>query len=245
MLASACSRGGRRRDEAVAHYCAGVLHENQGQPARAVASYRRMLAAAEAAQDPSCEAIAHNCLGVSLLLLGEAERSALHHERHLELCDSLSRFAAHLNLGLARAALGELEAAVGCFREALRHSIRSGTLAAESTACGNLAHACRMTGDTETARASLERYLRLTSSLRDERGEVDAHMRFGALALDSGDLRDAGTHFETALGIASAAAPSIEAQLAVNETKIDLGMAAGQQQFDEFMASAFRRDAFA
>ena len=46
MLATACRRVGRHRQEAIAHFSSGVLHENSGAPARAIGAYLKMIAAA-------------------------------------------------------------------------------------------------------------------------------------------------------------------------------------------------------
>jgi tetratricopeptide (TPR) repeat protein len=240
MLAHACRRAGKLKEEAVAQYCSGVLLDNAGQRAKARDCYARMLAAAQACPDDgaarAARMVAHNRLGVNLQALGDHERAVMHHQAHLELADAPGRFVAHLNLGLAQAALGELEEAGSNYRHALRSAIRAGSMQGEAVACGNLALVGKQSGDLETARACLDRYLQLAEALSDSVGAVEAHHRLGDLAAELGDLQGAGSHFESALSITSA---QPEQQAALNATKIEIGLAQGQLQFSEWMLTGF------
>ena len=89
-----------------------------------------------------------------------------------------------------------------------------------------------MTGDFETARACLDRYLQLTEVLADSLGAVEAHQRLGDLASEIGDMQSAGAHFESALSITTA---QPDAQKQLNATKIDIGLAQGGMEFSEFL----------
>ena len=243
LLAQACRRAGRLKEEAVALYCSGVLYDNAGQRGRAKECYARMLAAAQACPDDgssrAARMVAHNRLGVNLHALGYPESAMAHHDAHLELADASGKFVAHLNLGLAQAALGELDAAATNHRHALRFAIRSGSMQGEAVACGNLALVGKQSGDLETARACLDRYLQLTEALADSAGAVEAHHRLGDLAAELGDLQEAGSHFESALNI-TASQP--DQQAALNQTKIEIGLAQGNLQFSEWMITAGRVD---
>jgi len=240
MLAAACRRAGRLKEEAVAQYCSGVLYDNAGQRGKAKEAYSRMLAAAQACPDDagsiSARMVAHNRLGVNLQALGDAASAQAHHNAHLELADLAGKFVAHLNLGLAQAALGELDAAATNYRHALRSAIRSGSMQGEAVACGNLALVGKQSGDLETARACLDRYLQLTEALADSAGAVEAHHRLGDLAAELGDLQEAGSHFQSALAIT---ATQPEQQTALNQTKIEIGLAQGGLQFGEWMLTGF------
>ena len=125
-----------------------------------------MLEAAEAAEDSIGQAVAHNCLGVALLRMRQPALAAQHFVRQLDLSDISGKFSGHLNLGLALLEVGEVEEAQDNFRDALRHAVGSGSPTAESVACGNLARSAKLAGDVDTARACLDRYLRLTNSLK-------------------------------------------------------------------------------
>ena len=240
LLAQACRRAGRLKEEAVAQYCSGVLYDNAGQRARAKDCYVRMLVAAQACPDDgasrAARMVAHNRLGVNLHGLGDHGGALQHHEAHLELADAAGKFVAHLNLGLTQMALGLLEPAATNYRHALRSAIRSGSMQGEAVACGNLALVGKQSGDLETARACLDRYLQLTEALSDTAGAVEAHHRLGDLAAEIGDLQGAGSHFESALTI-TATQPDQQAALA--QTKIEIGLAQGNLQFSEWMITGF------
>ena len=105
MLACAFLRSGRRREEAVAYFCCGVLHENAGKLSKALQSYRRMLHAAEAAEDDATQMIAHNSLGVNLHNMGKYVLAAVHHARQLDLADEAGKFSAYINRGLTQVTL--------------------------------------------------------------------------------------------------------------------------------------------
>ena len=156
-------------------------------------------------------------------------------QAHLAMADSAGQFVAHLNIGLAHAALGRLDEASRGFREALRSAIRTGSMHGEAVACGNLALVGKQAGDLETARACLDRYLQLTEALADTAGAVEAHQRLGDLATELGDVQSAGAHFESALSI-TAAQP--DAQAALNATKIEIGLAQGNMEFSDWMMTA-------
>ena len=181
--------------------------DNSGQLSRAKECYLRMLVAAQSCGEDAASraalSVAHNRLGVNMHALGDFEQAMVHHEAQSELADPPGKFVAHLNIGLALAALERLDESAEHFREALRSAIRSGSMHGEAVACGNLALVGKQSGDIATARACLDRYLQLTEALADTAGAVEAHQRLGDLASFEGHLREAGEHFECALSITS------------------------------------------
>ena len=62
MLAFACKRAGKTRDEARAYYSEGVLCDNLGWYKAAIKCYKQFLAIIG---DHHSEALAYNCIGVS------------------------------------------------------------------------------------------------------------------------------------------------------------------------------------
>ena len=66
---------------------------------------------------------------------------------------------------------------------------------------------------------------RLAEALSDSAGAVETHHRLG-------DLQAAGSHFESALTITST---QPEQQAALNQTKIEIGLAQGNLEFSDWM----------
>ena len=233
MLAAACHRAGRRRDEAIAHYCTGVLLDNQGLPARANVAYERMLQAALHCGDARARAVAHNHLGVNLHALGQFGGALESHKLHAEVADTAGKFVAFVNVGLAHAELGEHADAAEAHQQALRLAIRTSSQQGESLACANLALAGRGVGDLEMARSCMERRVQLAAALKDTKAEAEGLKALGRLAVEAGDLEQAGAHFEQAVSAAEAD------ELALNEAKVELGVNNGQVGFEEWMAAHF------
>jgi len=105
ILAFACRRAGKSRDEGRAYYSTGVLFDNLGKYKQAVESYKKFLQVCKAIGDVHGEALAYNCIGVDYMKLGETEpnfyRDAIdYHTRHKEVADVAGKFLAHINLGI-------------------------------------------------------------------------------------------------------------------------------------------------
>ena len=73
---------------------------------------------------------------------------------------------------------------------------------------------------------------RLAEALSDSAGAVETHHRLGDLAAELGDLQAAGSHFESALTITST---QPEQQAALNQTKIEIGLAQGNLELSDWM----------
>ena len=105
ILAFACRRAGKSRDEGRAYYSTGVLYDNLGKYKLAVESYKKFLQVCKAIGDVHGEALAYNCIGVDYMKMGETEpdfyRDAIdYHTRHKEVADVAGKFLAHINLGI-------------------------------------------------------------------------------------------------------------------------------------------------
>ena len=105
ILAFACKRAGKSRDEGRAYYSTGVLYDNLGKFKAAIEQYRKFLQVCKAIGDVHGEALAYNCVGVSYMKLGEQEPSAYQdaiefHSKHKEIADVAGKFLAHINLGI-------------------------------------------------------------------------------------------------------------------------------------------------
>eukprot|EP00741_Cyanophora_paradoxa_P006135 tig00000944_g5948.t1 len=205
MLAEACRRGGLLSQEATIYYNRGALLDNQGKYDRAILEYEKFLSLCRRLNDIEGEAIAYNALGVDFQMLGGAGtyKAIQYHLKHLEVADMAGKFTAHCNLGLSYAALGEQEKAAVHHRHALRIAVRSADLLGEAVACGNLGASVR--GDAGTARACLERHVRLGETLGDGRGQAEGMQRLGEIALEGGEREEAARCFEEAMAVAARA----------------------------------------
>ena len=105
ILAFACRRAGKSRDEGRAYYSTGVLYDNLGKYKLAVDQYKKFLQVCKAIGDVHGEALAYNCIGVDYMKMGENDsqfyRDAIdYHTRHKEVADVAGKFLAHINLGI-------------------------------------------------------------------------------------------------------------------------------------------------
>ena len=73
ILAFACKRAGKARDEGRAYYSTGVLYDNIGNYRKAVTHYDKFLKVCIAIGDSHGEALAYNCMGVDFHKMAEAE----------------------------------------------------------------------------------------------------------------------------------------------------------------------------
>lgn len=73
ILAFACKRAGKSRDEGRAYYSTGVLYDNLGKFKDAIGQYQKFLQVCRAIGDVHGEALAYNCIGVDFMKLGEIE----------------------------------------------------------------------------------------------------------------------------------------------------------------------------
>lgn len=73
MLAFACRRGGKIRDEGRSYYSIGVLYDNIQKYQKAVESYEKFLQVCKSIGDSHGEALAYNCIGVDYQMLGEKD----------------------------------------------------------------------------------------------------------------------------------------------------------------------------
>ena len=105
ILAFACKRAGKSRDEGRAYYSTGVLYDNLGKYKEAISQYQRFLQVCRAIGDVHGEALAYNCIGVDYMKLGDIDPiyfndAITYHMKHKEVADVAGKFLAHINLGI-------------------------------------------------------------------------------------------------------------------------------------------------
>jgi hypothetical protein len=64
MLAFACKRAGKTRDEGRSYYSQGVLADNLGKHKQAITFYKQFLTVCKMIGDSHGEALSYNCIGV-------------------------------------------------------------------------------------------------------------------------------------------------------------------------------------
>jgi len=87
-------------------------------------------------------------------------------------------------------------------------------------------------GDDVTARACLERHLKLSDTLDDKRGSADACRELGFMSLKKGEYDEASRYFESALVLAQ----EMEEEKKEVELKCQIGVARGTVRLDEMKA---------
>ena len=86
----------------------GVLYDNMGDASAALRCYKDLLRASLETGDVVGEALACNCIGVTLQMQGSSKltEALKYHQQHLAVADVPGKFIAHSNLGLAYQARG-------------------------------------------------------------------------------------------------------------------------------------------
>mmetsp|Transcript_37243 Transcript_37243/g.117206 ORF Transcript_37243/g.117206 Transcript_37243/m.117206 type:complete len:405 (-) Transcript_37243:91-1305(-) len=202
MLAFACRRANKPRNEAMAYYNMGVLLDNDKELEKANACYEQYLQASRAVGDVKGEQLALNSMAINFFKLGRYEEAIELSNQHLQIADVAGKFVAHCNLGLAYAAMDELEQSSLNHRQALRYAIVMSSVVGESLACGNLGNVAERKGDMRTSKACLERHLKLSVALKDLKAQLDANLLLGKMANEEGQYEEASSYFENAKKIA-------------------------------------------
>ncbi|KAJ1474617.1 hypothetical protein T484DRAFT_3248519 [Baffinella frigidus] len=82
--------------------------------------------------------------------------------------------------------MGDLEKSSLNHRQALRYAIVMSSLVGESLACGNLGIVAGKMGDARTAKACMERHLKLAVALKDGKSQLEAYQVALGLAVQRG-----------------------------------------------------------
>ncbi|KAF0852790.1 conserved mitochondrial TPR domain-containing protein [Andalucia godoyi] len=234
MLAAACQRSGRTRQEGQAYYKMAVLYENKGLNKQSLECYERFLAIARRLQDFDSEVLALNCLGILCQRIGGAEyieRALEYHAAHLQLEDHEGRYAAHVNIGLAHMSLAAFDRAQHHFKEALQYAIRLENIEGESVALANLAKVSKVLGDVETAKACIERRVELAGMLNDNLANSESLSGLADFAMEDGDPVRASAFFDQARNNARHAGDVS----AVKRVSVKLGISVGNSQFEDLV----------
>ena len=245
ILAFACKRAGKSRDEGRAYYSTGVLYDNLGKFKLAVDQYKKFLQVCKAIGDVHGEALAYNCIGVDYMKIGESEpqyyKDAVDfHTKHKEVADVAGKFLAHINLGIIYNATGDHEKSSINHQFALRYAIQMSSVAGQSVAIGNLG---KVGGNQVYAQMNqdklqmfVERYLELSSELKYRKGESGAYMQLGELLTQKGDYDTSTKHFYRAMKISE----ETEDTDMREQAKVNYGMANASIKWGDHVTDILR-----
>ncbi|OMJ94639.1 hypothetical protein SteCoe_2130 [Stentor coeruleus] len=241
MLAFACKRAGKTRDEGRAYYSMGVLYDNMNNYTKAISSYEKFLTVCQSIGDSHGEALAYNCIGVDYHHMAELDpnktqfwdESINYHTKHKEIADVPGKFLAHINLGLLYNRLGDNERAAINHQFALRYAIQMSSVAGQSVAIGNLGQIgySKLNGDNEKLKMFAERYLNLSHELKNRKGESGAYQQLGNISLSLGDFDTSTKNFYRAMKIAE----EIQDKDMAESARCNFGVANASLKMDEHM----------
>jgi tetratricopeptide (TPR) repeat protein len=256
LLTFACRRASKVREEGRAHFSLGVYRDNLGQYDKAIDCYNQFLRVCKECNDGQGCALAYHCIAVDYQILGgglsagtstggghEApgtsavnikpetlKKAIFFHNKHRENSDSVGKFVAHLNMGLAYAQLGERESSTVNHQYALRYALQLHSLEGQSLAIGSLGFSAGMyDNDPEKMRILIERYVHLCDTLKQPRNQATALRKLGVIAGQQGDTEQSIAYFQQAIDCARATGDH-EAE---KDCSVRLGIAAGQAKMAE------------
>jgi len=260
LLAQACRRSSKGKEEGRAHFSLGVMRDNLGHYQKAIESYNQFLRVCAACGDSQGCGLAYHCIGVDWQLLAERaagdgsglprgsgswearaemlRRAISFHNRHREDADSVGKFVAHLNIGLANALLGEREASTVSYQYALRYALELHSLEGQSLAVGSLGFSEGMYGhDPDKTSALIERYMELCSALKQPRYQEAALQQLGELASQRGEDEQSAGYFRQVMRHARERG-DLEAELGCGAR---LGVASGRARMDDHLGEIYDR----
>jgi len=264
LLTFACRRANKLREEGRAYFSLAVLRDNLGQYQKAIDSYNEFLRVCKECKDSQGCALAYHCIGVDYQLLGgggaapsdasgegEAKvetrapikpdllrKAIFYHNKHRENSDSVGKFVAHLNIGLAYSRLGERESATVNHQYALRYALQLHSLEGQSLAIGSLSFSSGMyENDPDKMRVLIERYIELCGALKQTRNQAAALMKLGILAGENGNNDDSINYFQQAIECARAQGD----REAEKDCTVRLGIATGQAKMAEHLSNILQQ----
>eukprot|EP00439_Symbiodinium_sp_Y106_P028561 s3927_g3.t1 len=161
-------------------------------------------------------------------------KAIYYHNRHRENSDSIGKFVAHLNMGLAYAHLGEPEASTVNHQYALRYALQLHSLEGQSLAIGSLSFSAGIyDSDPEKMKVLVERYVDLCGTLKQTKNQAAALKKLGILASQQGQNEQSIDYFTQAIEAARAEGD----QEAEKDCSVRLGIAAGQAKMADHISS--------
>jgi len=207
MLAFACKRAGKHRDEGRAYYSEGVLCDNLGKYKTAISFYKKFLEVCIAIGDTHGEALAYNCIGVDYQQLAESDsifyKKAIEmHLKHKEISDTSGKFLSHVNLGIIYNQLGDQEKSNINHQFALRYAVQMSSVPGQKVALGNLGKigSLNFSNDADKLLGFIENYMQLSN--KDEDEDPKAYLWLGQLLSMKGKFDESSKQFFRAISAA-------------------------------------------
>ena len=166
-----------------------MLYDNIKKHRKAVDYYLKFLQVCKSINDSHGEALAYNCIGVDYQLLGEADpeltkKAIEYHSLHENLADINGKFLASINLGLCYDRLGDNKNSIFHFQNGLKYSIQMSNISGQSVAMGNIGKIGTkdLSDNKDKMKIFVEKYLKLSSELKDERAEMEGCLKLGMIS---------------------------------------------------------------
>eukprot|EP00930_Biecheleria_cincta_P103130 TRINITY_DN95059_c0_g1_i1.p1 TRINITY_DN95059_c0_g1~~TRINITY_DN95059_c0_g1_i1.p1 ORF type:complete len:482 (+),score=72.48 TRINITY_DN95059_c0_g1_i1:110-1555(+) len=161
-----------------------------------------------------------------------------YHNRHRENSDSVGKFVAHLNMGLAYALLCEKEASTVNHQYALRYALQLRSLEGQSLAIGSLSFSAGIyDNDPEKMKVLIERYVELCNTLKQPKNQGAALKKLGVLAAQQGNNEESIEYFQKAIACAREQGD----RQAEKDCSVRLGIAAGQAKMNEHLSAILKK----
>lgn len=177
------------------YHCIAVDYQLQGSGVTKEVEDKQKSGATEILGSPSEKTIKPELL----------RKAIYYHNRHRENADSIGKFVAHLNMGLAYAQLGEREASTVNHQYALRYALQLHSLEGQSLAIGSLSFSAGMYDqEPDKMKILVERYVDLCGVLKQTRNQAVALKKLGILASQQGQNEQSIEYFQQAIECARA-----------------------------------------
>ena len=210
MLAFACKRADRPRNEGRAYYSSGVLHDNLGQYQKAIKCYKKFLSVCQRIGDTHGISLSYNCIGVAYQKLAENNPDLYpiaidYHKQHFQSSDLKGKFISSLNLGLIYDSIGNKDKAIAYSHEALGYAVKISSIVGQTAAVGALGRvgtSKTMINDGQELKQYAERYLKLSSKLNHKPATAEACIQLGRIEQNIGNYMKSIEDFGRAREIA-------------------------------------------
>lgn len=223
----------------------GTLHKNRGRMAAAQHAYWTAHGLAQRTGDQLLLANISNSLAIVSRALGDYDEAMVHYRAAITAFDLMESSSGYplMNLANLHARLGDLDAAIEGYRDALEQARNQGNLALEAAITSNQGAVFLLRGDLDQANEALLQALPLHRQRTNRRLEVATLLTLADVALARHQPARATRRLTQALQIAD------DAGLALHARKAHLGLARAavaaqqlddaQQHLDAATAAAF------